>query len=181
MLSYLIRHPSHHFIAFSARYSRRIFQTGSNWKGSKGKTSTLFVDDLPIGPKKRVNNAKKPTEPGLPMQTKPEKCLSSKAPKALKVTPIRQISSPVLPPAEQPPPKKRAKKPRAVKVEPDTIAKDTVESPITASLSLPKAEDGTALSPLVRPTGSVVLDTVREIMARYPNCVLLTQVGEFYE
>ncbi|KAL9542777.1 hypothetical protein MBANPS3_008440 [Mucor bainieri] len=31
------------------------------------------------------------------------------------------------------------------------------------------------------PTGSVVLDTVRKYRSKYPQCALLTQVGEFYE
>lgn len=30
-------------------------------------------------------------------------------------------------------------------------------------------------------TGSVVLDTVREYTKKYPLCVLLVQVGDFYE
>jgi DNA mismatch repair protein MutS len=30
-------------------------------------------------------------------------------------------------------------------------------------------------------TGSVVLDTVREYSKKYPLCVLLVQVGDFYE
>lgn len=30
-------------------------------------------------------------------------------------------------------------------------------------------------------TGSIVLDTVREYTKKYPLCVLLVQVGDFYE
>lgn len=39
-------------------------------------------------------------------------------------------------------------------------------------------------SPLLRKeisTGSIVLDTVREYSKKYPLCVLLVQVGDFYE
>jgi DNA mismatch repair protein MutS len=40
------------------------------------------------------------------------------------------------------------------------------------------------LTPLPRKdlsTGSIVLDTVREYTKKYPLCVLLVQVGDFYE
>ncbi|KAI8366846.1 DNA mismatch repair protein MutS [Blakeslea trispora] len=37
------------------------------------------------------------------------------------------------------------------------------------------------LEHIIPPTGSVVLDTVREFTRKYPQCVLLVQVGDFYE
>ena len=39
----------------------------------------------------------------------------------------------------------------------------------------------TSLEPRLACTGSVVLDTVREYTRKYPDCVLLMQVGDFYE
>ncbi|KAI8063435.1 DNA mismatch repair protein MutS [Gilbertella persicaria] len=38
-----------------------------------------------------------------------------------------------------------------------------------------------ALPHVTLPTGSIVLDTVREYTKAYPHCVLLVQVGDFYE
>ncbi|KAI8363969.1 DNA mismatch repair protein MutS [Choanephora cucurbitarum] len=37
------------------------------------------------------------------------------------------------------------------------------------------------LEHIIPPTGSIVLDTVREFTNKYPQCVLLVQVGDFYE
>lgn len=45
-------------------------------------------------------------------------------------------------------------------------------------------ESKTPITPLTRKeisTGSIVLDTVREYTKKYPHCVLLVQVGDFYE
>lgn len=45
-------------------------------------------------------------------------------------------------------------------------------------------ENKSPLTPLERKevsTGSIVLDTVREYTKKYPQCVLLVQVGDFYE
>lgn len=45
-------------------------------------------------------------------------------------------------------------------------------------------ESKSPLTPLERKevsTGSIVLDTVREYTRKYPQCVLLVQVGDFYE
>lgn len=42
-------------------------------------------------------------------------------------------------------------------------------------------DSGEPLSLLRAPTGSVVLDAVREYTEKYPTCVLLMQVGDFYE
>lgn len=42
-------------------------------------------------------------------------------------------------------------------------------------------ETNTTLPLLRAPTGSVVLDAVREYTEKYPTCVLLVQVGDFYE
>lgn len=47
-----------------------------------------------------------------------------------------------------------------------------------------ETETSTPLKPLELKeisTGSVVLDTVREYTKKYPLCVLLVQVGDFYE
>lgn len=38
-----------------------------------------------------------------------------------------------------------------------------------------------SLEPRLACTGSVVLDAVREYTSKYPDCVLLMQVGDFYE
>lgn len=47
-----------------------------------------------------------------------------------------------------------------------------------------ETESSKPVTPLVRKeisTGSIVLDTVREYTKKYPLCVLLVQVGDFYE
>lgn len=54
------------------------------------------------------------------------------------------------------------------------------ERPLPLS-KLSNANPSTPLEPRLACTGSVVLDTVREYTRQYPDCVLLMQVGDFYE
>jgi DNA mismatch repair protein MutS len=49
------------------------------------------------------------------------------------------------------------------------------------SIELPEIDSKAPLPLLRAPTGSVVLDAVREYTEKYPTCVLLMQVGDFYE
>lgn len=57
-------------------------------------------------------------------------------------------------------------------------------SKINLSELVLETETSSPLKPLAHKeisTGSVVLDTVREYTKKYPLCVLLVQVGDFYE
>lgn len=57
-------------------------------------------------------------------------------------------------------------------------------SKINLSELVLETETSKPVTPLVRKeisTGSIVLDTVREYTKKYPLCVLLVQVGDFYE
>lgn len=54
------------------------------------------------------------------------------------------------------------------------------ERPLPLS-KLSNANPSTPLEPRLACTGSVVLDAVREYTRQYPDCVLLMQVGDFYE
>ncbi|KAI8084890.1 DNA mismatch repair protein MutS [Halteromyces radiatus] len=59
------------------------------------------------------------------------------------------------------------------------IAKQLQNQPI--QLSVKQSNFPIILEPKQKTTGSVVLDTVREYTKKYPLCVLLVQVGDFYE
>lgn len=63
----------------------------------------------------------------------------------------------------------------------DSITTVTGKGSLNTDNELLEIESNTPLPLLRAPTGSVVLDAVREYTEKYPTCVLLVQVGDFYE
>ncbi|CAO3658285.1 unnamed protein product [Umbelopsis ramanniana] len=63
----------------------------------------------------------------------------------------------------------------------DNTTTKTGKGSINTDNELLEIESNTPLPLLRAPTGSVVLDAVREYTEKYPTCVLLVQVGDFYE
>jgi hypothetical protein len=62
-----------------------------------------------------------------------------------------------------------------------SVLKRTSKLKLSELVIEPEKKATTALSHVQVSTGSVVLDTVREYTKKYPLCVLLVQVGDFYE
>ncbi|CEP08338.1 hypothetical protein [Parasitella parasitica] len=64
-----------------------------------------------------------------------------------------------------------------------SISRKRVSKHVLAELAiLPESQPPTKpLAHVVLSTGSVVLDTVRKYTRLYPHCIVLTQVGDFYE
>ncbi|KAL7318250.1 MutS protein 1 [Mucor circinelloides] len=62
-----------------------------------------------------------------------------------------------------------------------SILRKKVSKHVLTDLAVLPDAANTSLSHVEMPTGSVVLDTVRKYRKKYPQCALLTQVGEFYE
>ncbi|KAK4519142.1 aspartate--tRNA ligase msd1 [Mucor velutinosus] len=62
-----------------------------------------------------------------------------------------------------------------------TILRKKVSKHVLTDLAVFPDVANSLLSHVEMPTGSVVLDTVRKYRKKYPQCALLTQVGEFYE
>jgi DNA mismatch repair protein MutS len=63
----------------------------------------------------------------------------------------------------------------------DKTITETEKDSINTDDELLEIESNAPLPLLRAPTGSVVLDAVREYTEKYPTCVLLVQVGDFYE
>ncbi|KAG2222914.1 hypothetical protein INT45_013545 [Circinella minor] len=75
--------------------------------------------------------------------------------------------------------KKRKCASKKAEQEQQSLATET-GTEITATTMMKKKKEK-SLEPKLESTGSIVLDTVRKYTEQHPDCVLLVQVGEFYE
>lgn len=205
MMLRVVHRPAHRITVLSRLSLRKLMQPSPSRRESKGKRSTFFVDNLPIRPKsntslltEQVVLSKIPQSDNFnslnttaiestttiesaaiiesAATTKSTVAIESATTAAIESTTaiestIFQTSSVAPSPDKSTQPKQRKRKSYAIAT-PDAFAGQEISFNI---------EQVTSLSPFERPTRSIVLDTVRSYAAKYPNCVLLTQVGDFYE